>query len=168
LNQHEITLHDHVRSIYGPVAAWEDQLNADDLSPDDVLMNCDLLTVRQMNADPTAADPQHHPIELAAEGNTDIEGDVFTAHAYKMTYTEAKDLLMLEGDGRTFAELYRQDRPGGEPAHTQARQILYCRSKDTISINGPGASDYNLGPAPPTAKKPPRQSGAQAAAGGAK
>ena len=33
LNRHEITMHDRVRSIYGPVLSWEDQLNADDRRP---------------------------------------------------------------------------------------------------------------------------------------
>jgi hypothetical protein len=168
LNRHEITLHEHVRSIYGPVAAWEDHLNPDELGPDDWLMNCDLLTVRQMSANPSAADPQHHPIELEAEGNTDIEGDMFTAHAHRMTYTEAKDVLMLEGDVRSMAELYRQVRPGGETDYTPAHQILYWRSTGEVSINGAGPSNFNLGPAPPKAKKPATKNGATAAAGGAK
>jgi hypothetical protein len=131
-------------------------------------MNCNLLTVRQMNPNPSAADPQHRPIELEAEGNTEIEGDVFTAHAHRMTYTEAKDVLMLEGDGRNLAELYRQDRPGAESGHTQARQILYFRSTEQVSVNGAGPSDINLGPAPPKAKRPAQQTGIQSATGGAK
>jgi hypothetical protein len=168
LNRHEVTLHERVRSIYGPVAAWEARLNPDELGPDDVLMNCDLLTVRQMNPNPAAADPQHHPIELEAEGNTEIEGDVFTARAHRMTYTEAKDVLMLEGDGRNMAELYRQVLPGAESGRTQAHQILYFPSTDQFSINGGGASDFNLGPAPPKTKKQPKTTGAPTAAGGAK
>ena len=160
-----------MRSIYGPVAAWEARLNPDELGPDDWLMNCDLLTVRQMNPNPTAADPQHRPIELEAEGNTEIEGDVFTAHAHRMTYTEAKDVVMLEGDGRNKAELYRQAHPGDEQAHTEAERILYFRSTDQVSINGFSSGDVDLGPAPPKPKKPQHQNGtvgSQPATGGAK
>ena len=93
---------------------------------------------------------------------------MFTAHAHRMTYTEAKDVLMLEGDGRNLAELYRQDRPGAESGHTQARQILYFRSTEQVSVNGAGPSDINLGPAPPKAKRPAQQTGIQSATGGAK
>ncbi len=171
LNRHEVTFHERVRSIYGPVAAWEARLNPDELGPDDWLMNCDLLTVRQMNPNPTAVDPQHRPIELEAEGNTEIEGDVFTAHAHRMTYTEAKDVVLLEGDGRNKAELYRQAHPGDETAHTEAKQILYFRSSDQVSINEPSGGGFDLGPAPPKPKKAPHQSGtvgSQPTTGGAK
>ncbi|HEV3416388.1 MAG TPA: hypothetical protein VG056_06230, partial [Pirellulales bacterium] len=147
LNQHEITFHDNVRSVNGPVLSWEDELNpdqVDDLGPGGVLMNCDdRLTVRQSDAKPTAAAPQRRPIELEAFGNVVVQGDVFTAHANRLTYTEAKDLLTLEGDGRRDAELFRQERPGDPPAQTLARQIFYWRSSNSVSISKARLLDLN-------------------------
>ena len=125
---HEIVFHDRVRSVYGPVMSWEDQLNpddVDDLGDGGALMTCDLLKVRQTNDKPPAgAAPDHHPIELEAIGNASVEGEQYRATAARMTYTEAKDLLTLEGDGRRDAWLYRQERPGDPRADTTAK-IIY-------------------------------------------
>ena len=52
----------------------------------------------------------HNPMELEALSNTLVEGSTFTARAHRLTYAEEKDLLVLEGDGRTDAQLFRQPR----------------------------------------------------------
>ena len=140
VNQHEITLHDQVRTIYGPVLSWDDQLsleNLDELDDGDIVMNCDQLTVRQASLGvpmtPPAAranatqpgQPPHQPMELETLGNTLVEARQFTARSYRMTYSEAKDLLVLEGDGRVNAQLFRQDRPGAPQSETAARKIYF-------------------------------------------
>jgi hypothetical protein len=156
LNQHEITFHDHVISVNGPVLSWEDELNpdqVDDLGPGGSKMTCDQLTVRQTDAKPMAAAPQRRPIELEAIGNAVVQGDVFTANAHRLTYTEAKDLLTLEGDGRRDAELFRQERPGDPPAQTLARQIFYWRSSNSVSINKARLLDLNQIPSQDEADK---------------
>src|SRR5205823_2221138 len=125
VNNHEITVHDRVRTVYGPVQSWQDQLNpdnADNLGPGGVRMTCDQLTVRQTNDRPTAANPGRHPMELEAVGSTVVEGESFTALANRLTYAEAKDLLVLEGDGRNDAQLFRQDRPGAPSSKAAARR----------------------------------------------
>jgi hypothetical protein len=162
LNQHEITFHDRVRSVHGPVLSWEDQLNPDDvdeLGPGGVLMTCDQLTVRQTTAKPTASAPDHPPIELEAIGNTSVEGEQFRALAYRLTYSEEKDLLMLEGDGRTDAQLFRQERPGDPLAPTAAKRIFYWgmsgRSPNRISVNDFRYLDFNQTPSEaPSETKP--------------
>ena len=74
-----------------------------------------------MNATPT----KRGTIELEAQGNTVVEGVDFTARAIRMTYSQAKDLLILEGDGRTDAELFRQEQVGGKTSKAVAQKILY-------------------------------------------
>jgi hypothetical protein len=167
LNQHEITFHDSVRSVYGPVLSWEDQLtdDVDDLGPGGVLLTCDQLTVRQTTAKPTASAPERHPIELEAIGNASVEGEQFRALAHRLTYSEEKDLLMLEGDGRTDAQLFRQERPGDPPANTAAKHIFYWRSENRIAVNDFRYLDLNQvpGEAPsetkPGATKPAKNAG---------
>ena len=89
--------------------------------PDGVVMRCQQLSVHEMNATAT----QRGTIELEAHGNPNVEGPEFFAQAIRMTYSQAKDLLILEGDGRTDAELFRQEQVGGQTSQAAARKILY-------------------------------------------
>ena len=86
-------------------------------------MNCDRLTVNEMDT------PAGTHRELAADGNVVAEGTrdggSFFARALRMTYAEVKNLLVLEGDGRTDAELFRQQRIGGPTSKVAARKIFY-------------------------------------------
>ena len=135
--------------------SWDDRLdpdNADNLGPGGILLNCDQLTVRQTDAKPTVAAPNRRPIELEAIGNALVEGDVFTARANRLTYAESKDLLVLEGDGRNDAQLYRQERPGDPSARTTARRILYWRSSNRVSVNDARLFDLNQSPGPTDSK----------------
>jgi hypothetical protein len=155
VNDHEVTFHDQVRTIYGPVLAWEDQLNFDkvqDLGPDDELMNCDQMTLRQGAIVQQPGQPDRRPMEMEAVGNVSVEGATFRALANRMTFAEAKDLLVLEGDGRAQAELYRQERVGAPPARIAARKILYWRSANQVSIDGARFFDLDQGT---TATAPP-------------
>ncbi len=156
LNRHEITFHDHVRSVYGPVLSWEDELNpdeVDDLGPGGALMLCDQLTVRQTSEKMPGAAPDHKPVELEAIGNASVEGEQFRALGQRITYSEAKTLLILEGDGRREAELYRQERPGEDEARTAARSIYYWRSTNRVEVNGSKFFDLSQPLAPETTPK---------------
>jgi lipopolysaccharide export system protein LptA len=159
VNDHEITFHDQVHTIYGPVLAWEDQLNFDkvaDLGPDDELMHCDQLTLRQGAIVQQPGQPDRRPMEMEAVGNVSVEGATFHALANRMTYAEAKDLLILEGDGRVNAELYRYERVGAPPARIAARKILYWRMANQVSVNDARFFDLDQGT---TATAPPSVTG---------
>ncbi len=135
LHRRQMTFHDRVQSAYAPVDCWEAKLdvdNPDALGPDGVVLHCDRLSVNQM--DTPVGD--RRAIELEAAGNTVVEGNTFTARAIRMTYTEAKDLLVLEGDGRTDAELFRQQQIGGPTSKAAARKILYWPSTKQIKVIG--------------------------------
>ena len=159
VNDHEITFHDQVHTIYGPVLAWEDQLNFDkvaDLGPDDELMHCDQLTLRQGAIVQQPGQPDRRPMEMESIGNVSVEGATFRALANRMTYAEAKDLLVLEGDGRNDAELYRQERVGAPPTRIAARKILYWRMANQVSVNDARFFDLDQGT---TATAPPSVTG---------
>jgi len=136
LHHRKLTFHDQVRTVYGPVDSWKstiDPLRPGGLKPKDVLLECDELSVLQMPL-PTG---DGRTTEFAAEGNVLVESGQYTARAPRMTYAEAKDLLVLEGTGWTYAELYQEDRPGAEPKETAARKILFWPSTKELSVVGP-------------------------------
>jgi hypothetical protein len=129
----QMTFRDEVRAAYAPVDCWEPALNPDDLEslgPDGVLLSCRELTVTHM-PQPTG---EGRAVELVATGNVVVEGRTFTARAPRMTYDDAKQLLILESGGWTDAELYHQKRVGAPWSEVQAGRILYWRSTGQIHV----------------------------------
>jgi hypothetical protein len=63
-----------------------------------------------------------------------------------MTYTEAKDLLIMEGNGRTDAELYYQKHVGGPVSKKSAHKIFYWRSTGQAQFGGPRSLVLELNP----------------------
>ncbi len=130
-----MTFHDQVRATYGPIKSWQASLPDDDpdaLGPRGVLLGCDQLTVGQM----TPPNGGRQTVELEALGNTLVEGRTFTARAIRITYAEAKDMLILEGDGRTDAEIFRQERVGGPTSKAAARKIIYWPTTNRLKVDG--------------------------------
>ena len=135
LHQRQMTFHDQVRTIYGPVDSFDATLPDDDpdaLGPRGAILTCDQLGVAEM----IAPSGNGRAMELEALGNTLVEGRTFTARAVRMTYAEAKDLLILEGNGRTDAELFRQEQVGGPTSKAAARKILYWPSTNRLKVDG--------------------------------
>ena len=63
-----------------------------------------------------------------------VEGESFTARSTRLTWSEAKDLLVFEGDGRSDARLFRQTRPGAPPSSASAGKILYWRALERVEV----------------------------------
>jgi lipopolysaccharide export system protein LptA len=186
INRQELVFSDQVRAIYGPVTTWQAELDPDtpaDLNERSVLLHCDQLTVRQM---PGVVKGANATAELEALGNTLVEGQAFTARAHKLSFAEAKDLLVLEGNGSMDAQLFRQSRPGGPTSQAAARRIMFWRSTNRVevddarfldigNIGGGGSSKNNgfsgvsdllgggnnaaRGPAPKDARRTPQGNG---------
>lgn len=135
VHRQELVFSEQVRAVYGPVGDWQSELDPDtpdELGPQAVLLNCDQLTVRQM---PAATRGGKTTAELEAVGNTLVEGQTFTARAHKLSFAEAKDLLVLEGNGSTDAQLFRQARVGGATSQAAARRIMYWRSTNRVEVD---------------------------------
>jgi hypothetical protein len=117
---------DRVQVIYGPVLSWNETITAQgSLRSNDVLLSCDRLTVSQASIGPPSAPSDRRLLDLLAQGNTYVEGQTFTARGDRVSYTQAKELLVLEGTGRTDAVLSHQTRVGAPRSETAARRILY-------------------------------------------
>jgi hypothetical protein len=131
--QRQATFRDQVNAAYGPVDNWDTVLATNDpnrLGPNGAVASCDELTVVQMPL-PTG---DGRSVELYALGNAVVEGTTFRAVGRRITYTQAKDLFTLEGDGRTPATLYRQLQVGAQASVLPAQKILYWRKTNDVKI----------------------------------
>lgn len=135
LLRRQMSFSDQVQTAYAPVASWDAMLpveNPDVLGPKGVTVRCDQLSVAEMST-PMG---NRRSVELEALGNTVVEGTTFTARGNRITYAEAKDLLVLEGDGRSDAELFRQPLPGVPTSKAAARKILYWPKTNRVKVDG--------------------------------
>jgi len=124
LDARTITFYDRVRSVYGKVPNWRTRLDINDpdaLGDEGVSLSSEQLTVAQ------AVTPLHgeRSMELQAQGNVLAENRSYTARADRVTYDEAKDMLVLEGNGHAEAQLSRQEFIGGAFDDFAARKILF-------------------------------------------
>lgn len=134
LRRRDLVFENQVRTIYGPVPTWDALLDPDHpetWGPRGVLMTSDRLNVSEMGSSQAAT--RWH--ELEATGNTLVEGANFTARSARLTYSQAKELLVLEGNGRTDARLFRQTRVGGAPSEAAARKILYWPATNRAEVD---------------------------------
>jgi hypothetical protein len=134
LHRRTLEFQQRVEAIWGPVDGWEATLDphaAGGPPPNAVVVSSDALGIGQLPASAVAARPS---LELAAGGNVLVEGESFTARSARLTWSEAKDLLVFEGDGRSDARLFRQLRPGTPPSSASAGKILYWRAQERVEV----------------------------------
>lgn len=122
-----------VRTLYGPVETWDRTLDPDPmggLGRGQFLLTSDRLSV----SDAASSIPGGQTgLELAALGNATIEGDAFSARAWRVAYAKAKELVILEGDGRTDAELWRK---GSSAPDAAAQQIRFWTTNQSVQVDG--------------------------------
>jgi hypothetical protein len=132
LTDRELEFRGRVRSTYGPVEAWEQALNAD--PPDgpveeQYLLASDRLAVIDMGSR-TADEPAQ--IELVADGNASLEGQSFLARGWRISYARSKNLVVLQGDGRTDAELWRK---GSTTPTAKLQEIRFWTHDNSIQLD---------------------------------
>jgi hypothetical protein len=138
LNRRVMEFHQRVEAIHGPVADWADTLDphaAGPLAAGVVRIASDVLSVGQAAAAAAAGQPRS-TIELAATGNVLVEGEAFTARSARLTWSEAKELLVFEGDGRADAQLFRQLKAGAQPDSMASEKILYWIRQNRVDVEG--------------------------------
>lgn len=120
ITNREVEFHGHVQTFYGPVAGWDQALDpnpVDGLGEGQFLLNSDRLGLMQMSP-PSAG--EEAMVEMIATGNATVESTSFTARGARISYARAKELMILEGDGRNDAELWRK---GSTTPDAAAREI---------------------------------------------
>ncbi len=172
----EIEFYTRVRTVYGPVDAWEQGLDAnrpESLPPETLSLTSDSLRV---NEDPLAAGRRPHelaeasgqafgPVQMTARGNVRIDGQspqqgMFAATAERASYTQSKEQFILEGNSRVPATLSHTDPLSGQQIDNSAGKIIFNRLTgqaewDAVRVfeftpgGGGGSSLENaFGPAP--------------------
>jgi hypothetical protein len=135
-----------VRTVYGPVDDWNATLPFDDpdrLGLDGLLLTCEELTLNQVRDGSEAP-----PFEAKAERNVVIENLRYTARAAVVSFAQAKDLLVLKGDGRAPARLSMQERPGAPTSDAEAGEILLWRTGGRFEVrDGSRVNLINFDPA---------------------
>jgi hypothetical protein len=129
----EIEFRGRVRTLYGPVDNWEQALDpdpAEGLGKGQYLLTSDRLAVADVGA---RVNNQDAGIELAALGNATIEGDAFSARAWRVAYAKSKELVILEGDGRVDAEIWRK---GSSSPDFAAQQIRFWTTNQSVQVDG--------------------------------
>ncbi len=134
IHRRTMEFHQRVEAIWGPVARRGDTLDphaAGGLPEGAITIGCDVLAVGQP---PPLPGRQRSSIEIGAGGNVLVEGESFTARSARLTWSEAKDLLVFEGDGRSDAQLFRQLKAGSQPSSASAGKILYWRALNRVDV----------------------------------
>ncbi len=143
--RHRLTFHEQVRAAYGPAGGWDTVLatdNPDKLGPGGMAARCEQLSVGEV-AQPLG---DRRAMEMDAIGNSVVEGTTYSARGNRISYSQAKELLMLEGDGRNDAELFQQPQPGAPANNMRAQKIQYWLKTKQIKIDN--AQSFQLSPIP--------------------
>ena len=124
-----------MQATFAPVDNWDAMLTTDDpdqLGPKGVVAGCDELTVVQNRFFPSAAAGRSNSMRWAMRKSRAI--DLYKALGSRITYAQAKEILTIEGDGRSPAELFRQMQPG-DPAQPLAgtKNPLFSQDQGTRS-----------------------------------
>jgi hypothetical protein len=149
LTKKQVEFNDQVEAVFGPVEHWEGEVKSnsiDALGDRGAILSSDKLTV----ADFSTPGSKASSIELAAVGNTRVEGRDFHAFASRLKYATGKNQLVLEGDGRQDAKIRRR----ADNTYLEAQRILYLRDTNVVQIDG--SRVLTFGPAAATAPNQPR------------
>jgi lipopolysaccharide export system protein LptA len=137
-HRRQLTFTDNVVSTYGPVPNWDATIDPDrteGLGPRDYQLKCNELTVIDATRSGLPSSERGN-LELVANDNTYIDGQKFRAWASRLTFTQAKDLIVLEGNGRSDARLWHEPRPGAPHTETAARHIQFSPSTQQLQVTG--------------------------------
>jgi hypothetical protein len=150
LDTREIAFFDRVRAVYGPVDAWEQELDMSrhqPLPPDTLTLTTDQLRINEdpLYASRAAAESDDTgksfgPVQLHADGSVRIDGEStgqgkFAATAERASYEQAKELFTLRGSGRAPAAIQFQKQVGGQFLHQKAENIKFHRLTRDIVID---------------------------------
>ncbi|MDO4585103.1 MAG: hypothetical protein Q4D62_13495 [Planctomycetia bacterium] len=130
--QQEIRLHEGVQVVGDEVADWGTTIspNIDPiyLGERGFLLHAEEM---QINEDPMLMDNQTQALEFLAEKNVRIEMRNLTARAHRLSYSTAKDLIILTG-GRNRVQVNYQKNIGSPRRNLEAQRIEYHPSTREI------------------------------------
>jgi hypothetical protein len=142
----QIEFHQHVLTTYSPANDFRDYQAADPLAnlPEGwILMESDVLIVREF------VQPPARWFEMEASGHTKVHGTKVDVDAPVIGYSSAKDTLILRGDGRAKAKIWRSRLPGQKPDWEEAEEIRYNVRTGQLQQDNASNIHIELGPTAP-------------------
>lgn len=130
----ELSFHGKVQALLGSVPQWDSLLTPQEVKQNEgVELNCDELSIANVsNTDDLS-------IVISAIGNTHIAMAGYTAVANRVSYSQFKNNIVLEG-GRGDAQLWLNTNKTLKP-NASARRIFYDLKTGSIDIQSPSLLD---------------------------
>jgi lipopolysaccharide export system protein LptA len=157
-NRKDLTFHGQVRAAHAPAQSWATTLEDIDpkrLGKDAVILHSESLEVADMS--PVSGGSGGNT-EFQARDNVKAEGNNFYALCARLSYSQAKDQMIFEGDGRSDAELYKQEQEGVPVQPFKAQKIIYFTKTKQVNVDGFHSAEMNQAPEksapPPPARRP--------------
>ena len=123
MDRSEIVFEGKVELAAGPLPSWDHMIDINTmqrLNTNEMMLNCDLLKAYDtsglgLRSSTASSAPSTANWEFQSLGNVRFagksdEGD-YSGSGYRVTYSQPKDLLVLEGDGRTPAHVRKEPLP---------------------------------------------------------
>jgi hypothetical protein len=156
----EITFLTRVRTVYGPVDSWEQELDVNrpellpaetiTLTSDRLRINEDALAASRPRESAQLGKTPLGPIQFEASGNVRIDGQstkqgMFAATAERVSYEKVKELIILEGSNRVPATLWHRDPVTGQQIENSAGKFMYNRQSGQAAFNGGQSFEFTPG-----------------------
>jgi hypothetical protein len=126
MDRSEVVFEGKVELAAGPLASWEHMIDINTmqrLNANEMLLNCDLLKAYDTSGlgpkgsgiggssfAPSTANWEFQSLGNVRFAGKSDQGD-YSGSGYRVTYSQPKDLLVLEGDGRTPAHVRKEPLP---------------------------------------------------------
>ncbi len=142
-----------VVAVHGPINEWGETLKPNQrgcLGKEGVELRCDELAVIDVSATKTPM------IELIATGNTIVENELYGASAQRLTFTESKSLLVLDGDSTYDAKLKVY---GPNPKSAVAKRIMFWTDTYDFDVDRVQSIQFGSFGKPPAQRPKPLRTG---------
>ncbi len=136
ITQQHLTFSGNVESLFGIVDNWNVKLDPNataGIGAPQIELNCDQLSIANISSNSTPS------IVLNAIGNTYIESQQYVGLAHRVTYSQSKNNLIMEG-GRGDAKLWINRNKSPVP-NVAARKIIYSIETGTVDVYAPNVLD---------------------------
>jgi hypothetical protein len=136
ITQQHLTFRGNVESLFGTVDNWNVKLDPNAIAgigSQGIELNCDQLSIANISSNSTPS------VVLSAIGNTYIESQQYVGLAHRVTYSQSKNNLIMEG-GRGDAKLWINRNKSPVP-NVAARKIIYFIETGTVDVYAPNVLD---------------------------
>ena len=111
-------------------------------------LSADGLVLRLALKEDDSESPKNFALEFLkfkAQGNIQIKSPNFTAHCTQVSFDQAGDLIILEGDAKKLATVYHQQKVDGPKSKLLAQRIIYRPLDRSLKVVGAQSFDLKLG-----------------------